>query len=69
MAYKVQIVFNEAYDQGMFSSIQKGLGSMDETLSAFYMQPVDIPLIKVKSLERLYEAYVREGKGVTYPTF
>lgn len=68
-AYKVQIVFNEAYDQGMFSSIQKGLGAMDETLSAFYMQPVDIPLIKVQSLERLYEAYVREGKGVIYPTF
>ena len=36
-AYKVQIVFNEAYDQGMFSSIQKGLDAMDETLSAFYM--------------------------------
>lgn len=65
----VQIVFNEAYDQGMFSSVQKGLRAMDETLSAFYMQPVDIPLVKVQSLECLYEAYVREGKGVIYPTF
>jgi len=67
--YNVQIVYNEAYDKGMFSSIQKGLSAIDETLSAFYMQPVDIPLIKVESLERLYEAYVREGKGVNYPTF
>lgn len=67
--YNVQIVYNEAYDKGMFSSIQKGLSVIDGSLSAFYMQPVDIPLIKVQSLERLYEAYAREDKGVTYPTF
>lgn len=65
----VSIVYNENYDKGMFSSIQKGLRAIDETLSAFYMQPVDIPLIKVQSLERLYEAYERERKGVIYPTF
>ncbi|WP_263833125.1 DVU_1551 family NTP transferase [Sulfurospirillum oryzae] len=65
----VSIVYNEDYDKGMFSSIQKGLSVIDETLSAFYMQPVDIPLIKVGSLERLYEAYACEGKGVIYPTF
>ncbi|WP_041957998.1 DVU_1551 family NTP transferase [Sulfurospirillum arsenophilum] len=65
----VSIVYNENYDKGMFSSIQKGVRAIDETLSAFYMQPVDIPLIKVQSLERLYEAYARERKGVIYPTF
>lgn len=65
----VFIVYNENYDKGMFSSIQKGVRAIDKTLSAFYMQPVDIPLIKVQSLERLYEAYERERKGVIYPTF
>ncbi len=65
----VSIVYNEDYDKGMFNSIQKGLQAMDETLSAFYMQPVDIPLIKAQTLECLYEAYEREGKGVIYPTF
>ena len=67
--YKVHIVYNENYDKGMFSSIQKGLRAIDETVDAFYMQPVDIPLIKVQSLECLYEAYERERKGVIYPTF
>lgn len=65
----VSIVYNEDYDKGMFSSIQKGLQAMDETLMAFYMQPVDIPLIKAQTLECLYEAYERERKGVIYPTF
>jgi len=60
--YNVHIVYNEAFDQGMFSSIQKGIKAMDETVEAFYMNPVDIPLIKAQTLERLYEAYVREKK-------
>lgn len=67
--YNIHIIYNEAYDKGMFSSIQKGLRAIDKTINAFYMQPVDIPLIKTQSLERLYEAYEREGKGVIYPTF
>ena len=67
--YRVHIVYNEAYDKGMFSSIQKGLTALDETTEAFYMQPVDIPLIKVQTLERLYEAYSHQHKGVIYPTF
>jgi CTP:molybdopterin cytidylyltransferase MocA/HD superfamily phosphodiesterase len=65
----VTVVYNEAYDKGMFSSIQKGLGAIDEHVRAFYMNPVDIPLITVDSLECLFEAYVKEKKGVTYPTF
>ncbi len=65
----VTVVYNEAYDKGMFSSIQTGLGAIDEHVRAFYMNPVDIPLVKGQSLERLFEAYVREKKGVIYPTF
>lgn len=65
----VSIIYNEDYDKGMFSSIQKGLSAMDTTVDAFYMQPVDIPLIKMHSLDCLYEAYMCERKGVIYPTF
>lgn len=65
----VTVVYNEAYDKGMFSSIQKGLGAIDEHMRAFYMNPVDIPLVKVQSLERLFEAYAKVKKGVNYPTF
>lgn len=65
----VRIIYNEAYAKGMFSSIQKGVQALDETIEAFYMQPVDIPLIRVETLDRLYEAYEREKKSVLYPTF
>ncbi|WP_024955574.1 DVU_1551 family NTP transferase [Sulfurospirillum arcachonense] len=65
----VAIVYNEKYDNGMFSSIQKGLSMMSEAIEAFYMQPVDIPLVKVESLERLYNAYKSGHKGLIYPIF
>lgn len=67
--YQVHIVYNEEYAKGMFSSIQKGIRAIDESVEAFYMQPVDIPLIKTRTLECLHEAYKHEGKGVLYPTF
>lgn len=65
----VQIIYNEAYDNGMFSSIQKGLEAMDENIEAFFMHPADIPLVKVATLQSLYEAYEAEHKGIIYPTF
>lgn len=65
----VDLIYNEAYDNGMFSSIQKGLKAMDEKIEAFYMNPADIPLIKVTSLQKLYDAYEAEHKGIIYPTF
>ncbi|MBE0495460.1 MAG: NTP transferase domain-containing protein [Campylobacterales bacterium] len=67
--YSIHIIYNEEYDKGMFNSIQKGLSNLQEGIDAFYMQPVDIPLIKGQTLECLYEAYAREGKGIVYPTF
>jgi CTP:molybdopterin cytidylyltransferase MocA len=66
---KVHFVYNEAYDDGMFGSIQKGLHVMSEAIDAFFVQPVDIPLIKPSTIACLMEAYARERKGVLYPTF
>ncbi len=65
----VTVVYNEAYDKGMFSSIQKGLSAIDEHMNAFYMHPVDIPLVKGESFERLFETYLQKKGGVVYPIF
>lgn len=62
-------VYNEDYTKGMFSSIQKGLSTISEKIETFFMHPVDIPLVRVKSLECLYKAYKYKHKGVIYPTF
>lgn len=66
---RVTCVLNENYSEGMFSSIQKGVEALDESIDAFFMQPVDIPLIKEHTLEVLISEYLRSEKGIVYPTF
>lgn len=80
----VTIIWNENFDEGMFSSIVKGVETLEEDLrqkaqqnllslgggrNAFFMHPVDIPLIKKQTLEVLVTEYKRQDKGIIYPVF
>lgn len=82
--YDVTIIWNEDFDKGMFSSIVKGVEALEENLkqnmkqnllssagsrNAFFMHPVDLPLIKKQTLEALMTEYKRQDKGILYPAF
>lgn len=60
---------NENYAEGMFTSVIKGVQALDNTVSAFFMQPVDIPLVKKHTIEVLKDKYLESGKGIIYPDF
>jgi CTP:molybdopterin cytidylyltransferase MocA/HD superfamily phosphohydrolase YqeK len=60
---------NENYAQGMFTSVIKGVKALDTSISAFFMQPVDIPLVKKNTIEVLKNKYLESGKGIIYPDF
>lgn len=66
---EVTFVYNESYAEGMFTSVRKGILSLDKNTDAFFMQPVDIPLIKVKTIEHLKSQYIVSNNGILYPTF
>ena len=65
----VRIIWNEAYAMGMLTSIKKGIGELEQTVDAYFVQPVDIPLIKKTTIEILIHQYSSLEKGVIYPTF
>lgn len=67
--HDVRIVFNENYDMGMLSSIKEGVASLEEDIDGFFMQPVDIPLIKYQTIKRLIWEYQELDKGIIYPVF
>lgn len=50
---KVEIVYNENFDQGMFSSVQKGVSKTSED---FYLMPGDCPLVTSKTYEIFKES-------------
>jgi len=67
--YAVDIVENPNYEQGMFTSVQKGISSLEDTVKAFFMHPADIPLVKPYTLAALKKAYDDHSTGIVYPVY
>jgi len=62
----IKSVFNKEYDTGMYSSVCAGVKQMKK-MDAFFILPVDIPLIRPTTLLELLKK--PPEKGVCYPTF
>lgn len=65
----VQAVFNEAYREGMFSSVQAGLRMLPPACEAFFIHPADIPLVRSQTVGRMSAAFADRKPPVLYPTF
>lgn len=63
----VQEVYNPDYSQGMFSSVQAGVSSLGAELEAFFIMPVDIPLVKIATIKELVINYEQTGAKIVYP--
>lgn len=64
-----ELVTNERYDEGMYSSIIKGINQLDMDVDAFFVHPVDIPLIKVGTIKAMMASFQIYNKGILYPCF
>ncbi|MDD3312769.1 DVU_1551 family NTP transferase [Pseudodesulfovibrio sp.] len=62
-------VRNAEYEQGMFSSVRTGVAALPEEAEAFFVLPVDIPLVRAETVARLVESYGRARPAVLYPRF
>jgi molybdenum cofactor cytidylyltransferase len=62
----IKSVQNKDYDTGMYSSVCAGVKLM-KNVDAFFILPVDIPLIRLSTVATLCKS--RPKKGVVYPTF
>jgi CTP:molybdopterin cytidylyltransferase MocA/HD superfamily phosphodiesterase len=65
----VKGIVNESYDAGMYTSIQKGIDQLDDDVAAFFVHPVDIPLIGVATIKALMMAFRPLSQGILYPCF
>lgn len=66
---QVRWVVNGRYEEGMFTSVVSGLKSLPERCAAFFIHPVDIPLVRPQTVSALIRAYRRKPTGVLYPVF
>ena len=66
---QVRPIWNERYAEGMFSSVLAGVQTFDDQIKAFFLLPVDTPLVKRYSLKTMIRLYRQTGAAVIYPTF
>lgn len=64
-----RISINTQYEKGMFSSVAAGAAALDEKTRAFFVLPVDIPLVRPASLRDLLAAFPASDAAIRHPTF
>jgi putative nucleotidyltransferase with HDIG domain len=65
----VKVVQNDRFEEGMYSSVQAGVRALGPDVEAFFLLPVDTPLVQTSTIKAMADAYHACGKGILYPTF
>ncbi len=65
----VNIVVNENFINGMYSSVQKGVKSISPASEGFMIMPVDIPLIKAHTIKEISEFFIDNNYHIICPFF
>ena len=65
----VSWIVNAGYHQEMLTSVQLGVHQLNPETKAFFLQPVDIPLIRNQTLQALMSANAAYPDSIIYPVF
>lgn len=66
---EVRVLVNERHGEGMFSSVLRAIGDLDDVTGAVFVHPVDIPLVLPWTLSCLVERHVQDREKILIPTF
>lgn len=64
-----RVIHNPDFNQGMFSSIRAGVKGLAPECRAFFLLPVDIPLVRRGTVTLLLEAFRDSSPYLLYPNF
>ncbi len=62
-------IYNPDYELGMFSSVKAGVKALPDDTDAFFVLPVDIPLIRPSTVRALTFDYTDNPTAIVYPCF
>jgi molybdenum cofactor cytidylyltransferase len=68
-SFGVRITANRDFEKGMYSSIIEGVQDLPASCRAFFINPVDIPLVRISTVEALLRAYQEKSAKIFYPWF
>lgn len=64
----VRTIYNARHDEGMYSSVQAGVRSL-EGVRSFFLLPADHPLVRASTVQKLLECRDICQKGILYPAY
>ncbi|MGD8703725.1 MAG: NTP transferase domain-containing protein [Desulfosarcina sp.] len=65
----VQVVRNPNPEKGMFSSVKAGINALSAKTRAFFIHPVDMPLVRPHTLAVLMAAFEANPSPVAHPVY
>jgi CTP:molybdopterin cytidylyltransferase MocA len=66
---KAIFVYNEQFEEGMLSSVQKGIAALGAESAGFLILLGDQPMVAEKVINRLIALFQKTTKGLLVPTF
>ena len=66
---RARAITNEQFERGMFSSVQAGVNALSPESEAFFVLPVDIPLVRTETIRDLLGAYRDGNSKIVFPAF
>ena len=66
---KVRVVYNKDYNLGQTSSFKVGVGAIQSQGLGIMLLPVDFPLIKRQTFDKLLEHFLAESPKILIPTY
>ena len=61
------VVINPNYSSGMFSSVQAGVNNVPEDSKAFFVHPVDVPMVYPSTIAKIIDQYDAHEGMIIYP--
>ncbi|HPC05059.1 MAG TPA: NTP transferase domain-containing protein [Syntrophales bacterium] len=65
----VGVVNNRHFEKGMFSSVQAGVATLKPDTRAFFIMPVDIPLVDPSTIRAILAVFEEDPRGVVHPVY
>jgi len=63
------VVVNPHYSTGMFSSVQAGVNSVLKNSEAFFIHPVDIPMVHPSTIMKIMDQHTAHEGMIIYPCY
>lgn len=65
----VKTIMNPDYDQGMYTSVQAGVRSLESEVEAFFLLPADYAFVSAETVRSMLRAYQGSSFEVIYPVY